>query len=213
MTDQQVRKLMEELNRHGQLGKAALRAGMDRKTARKYRNHGNLPSELKKPRTWRTRKDPFEPEDWALAKQMLWDAPELESKALFTHIAAQRPGRYEPGQLRSFQRRVKRWRATECPDKTVFFAQDHPPGEALQLDFTHASSLGVRIVILSGQFGGHPLREEHGPPWTCLPAHARARRYSRSSREAWKPRPWRVMTDQNPEVWGSVPHSLTAEKT
>jgi hypothetical protein len=28
-TDQQVRKLMEELNKHGQLGKAAMRAEMD----------------------------------------------------------------------------------------------------------------------------------------------------------------------------------------
>jgi hypothetical protein len=146
VTDQQVRKLMDELNKHGQLGKAAMRAGMDRKTARKYRDHGKLPSELKKPRTWRTRKDPFDPEDWALARQMLTDAPELESKALFMHIAAQRPGRYEPGQLRSFQRKVKRWRATEGPDKTVFFAQNHPPGEALQLDFTHARCLGIRVA-------------------------------------------------------------------
>jgi len=146
VTDQQVRKLMDELNKHGQLGTAAMRAGMDRKTARKYRDLGKLPSELKKPRTWRTRKDPFAPEDWALATEMLTDAPELESKALFMHLASQRPGHYEPGQLRSFQRKVKRWRATEGPDKAVFFAQDHPPGEALQLDFTHAHSLGVRVA-------------------------------------------------------------------
>lgn len=146
VTDQQVRKLMDEINRHGRLGKAALRSGMDRKTARKYRDSGKLPSELTKPRTWRTRRDPFDPEDWTLARQMLTDAPELESKALFMHIAARHPGRYEPGQLRSFQRKVKRWRATEGPDKPVFFAQDHPPGEALQLDFTHAHSLGVHIA-------------------------------------------------------------------
>ena len=35
-TDGQVRKLMEEMSKHGKLGRAALRAGMDRKTARKY---------------------------------------------------------------------------------------------------------------------------------------------------------------------------------
>jgi hypothetical protein len=46
VTDQQVRKLMDELNKHGQLGTAAMRAGMDRKTARKYRDLGKLPSEL-----------------------------------------------------------------------------------------------------------------------------------------------------------------------
>ena len=65
VTDKQVRRLMEELNKYDQLGIAARRAGMDRKTARKYRDIGKLPSELKKPRQWRTRQDNFDAEDWA----------------------------------------------------------------------------------------------------------------------------------------------------
>ena len=36
VSDAQVRKLMEEMSKHGRLGIAAMRAGMDRKTARKY---------------------------------------------------------------------------------------------------------------------------------------------------------------------------------
>lgn len=48
---------MSELKKHGEIGKAALRAGMDRKTARKYRGAGKLPSELKQTRTYRTRKN------------------------------------------------------------------------------------------------------------------------------------------------------------
>ncbi len=146
VTDKQVRRLMEELNKHDQLGIAAMRAGMDRKTARKYRDIGKLPSELKEPRQWRTRQDPFDAEDWALMRQMLADAPELEGKVLFTFLMGLRPGRYEAGQLRSFQRRVRRWRATEGPDKAVFFAQAHPPGDALQLDFTYAHCLGITIA-------------------------------------------------------------------
>jgi len=35
-TDGQVRKLMEEMAKHGKFGLAAMRAGLDRKTARKY---------------------------------------------------------------------------------------------------------------------------------------------------------------------------------
>ena len=62
-TDGQVRKLMEEMSKHGEIGRAALRAGMDRKTARKYVASGKLPSETRKPRWWRTRPDPFA-EDW-----------------------------------------------------------------------------------------------------------------------------------------------------
>lgn len=50
---------MEELNKHWQIGLAAARAGMDRKTAWKYRDAAALPSKLKKPRTCRTGKTPL----------------------------------------------------------------------------------------------------------------------------------------------------------
>lgn len=143
-TDAQVRKLMEELSRHGKLGLAAMRAGLHGATARKYRDLGKLPSEVPMKRNWKTREDPFK-EDWALVHEMLRDAPELEGKALFEWLCEQ-PGRsYEEGQLRTFQRRVREWRATEGPPKEVFFAQEHRPGEALQTDFTWATELDIRI--------------------------------------------------------------------
>ena len=59
VTDAQVRKLMDEMSKHGRLGVSAVRAGMHRKTARRYMELGKLPSELKEPRSWRTREDPF----------------------------------------------------------------------------------------------------------------------------------------------------------
>ena len=46
MSDAQVRKLMEEMSKHGQIGRAAMLAGMDRTTARKYAGAGRLPSEM-----------------------------------------------------------------------------------------------------------------------------------------------------------------------
>ena len=52
----QVRKLMEQLKKHGKLGLAAARAGLDHKTAAKYRDAGKLPSEMKAPREWRHRR-------------------------------------------------------------------------------------------------------------------------------------------------------------
>lgn len=39
-------------------------------------------------------------------------------------------GKFDPGQLRTLQRRVRNWRATAGPGKEVFFAQHHKPGEA-----------------------------------------------------------------------------------
>ncbi len=144
VTDAQVRKLMTELEKHGELGKAAMRSGMDRKTARKFRDAGKLPSELKTPRTWRTRDDPFD-EDWAYVRERLAQAPELEAKALFEHLCERNDGRYTEGQLRTLQRRLRRWRAQEGPPKEVFFSQEHRPGEAFQADFTSGNELGVTI--------------------------------------------------------------------
>ena len=145
VTDAQVRKLMEEKNKHGKTGRAAMIAGMDRKTARKYLNSGELPSKIqKRERYYRTRLDPFA-EDWPLVKGMLKDAPALEGQILFDWLVGRNPGRYEPGQVRTFQRKIKHWRATEGPDKEVFFAQEHVPGEAMQMDFTNCNALKITI--------------------------------------------------------------------
>ena len=54
VTDQQVRRLMELIPREPTLCLAAAKAGMDEKTARKYRGLGQLPSEVQAPHTWRT---------------------------------------------------------------------------------------------------------------------------------------------------------------
>ncbi|MCP4964610.1 MAG: IS21 family transposase [bacterium] len=148
-TDVQVRKLMEEYQKQGQVGTAALRAGMHRNTASKYLKAGKLPSTMREPRDWRTRPDPFA-EDWSEMAMRLEDAPELEAKALFEDLLERRPERYQEGQLRTFQRRVQQWRAQEGPPKEVFFAQEHRPGEAMQTDFTWATELEITI-------GGEPF--------------------------------------------------------
>lgn len=144
-TDAQVRKMMKEMRKHGRVGVAAARAGMDRKTARKYLAAGRLPSELVKPRTWRTREDSFA-EDWPWVEGLLRSTPELEAKTLFEALCERRPEHYQQGQLRTLQRHIRRWRAQNGPDKRVFFAQEHRPGEAAQTDFTWATELGVTIA-------------------------------------------------------------------
>ena len=144
---------MEDMSKHGQIGKAAMKADMDRKTARKYVAAGKLPSELTQPRDWRTRPDPFE-EHWPEIEAKLRETPEFEAKTVFEVLQQQYPGRYEDGQLRTLQRHVKRWRAAHGPDREVVLAQQHRPGEAAQTDFTHATELGVTIA---GQLFAHLL--------------------------------------------------------
>jgi hypothetical protein len=75
---------------------------------------------------------------------MLEGAPELEAKALFEWLCEQHPGNYQEGQLRTFQRRVSRWRA-QNREQIAMLPQVHRPGEVLQTDGTWLTELGVTI--------------------------------------------------------------------
>jgi len=144
VTDQQVRRLFKLVQTEKNFGIAAIKAGLDEKTARKYRKLGKLPSELDKPHTWRTRQDPFE-DSWDGIKLMLEINPGLEAKTIFEDLQRRNPGRYADGQLRSLQRHIKVWRASEGPAKEVFFTQLHHPGQLGQSDFTNMNKLGITI--------------------------------------------------------------------
>jgi len=145
LTNHQVRKLMKLLTAGEPLEVAAMRAGMDPKSARRYREAGRLPSEIGVPHTWRTRQDPFA-EAWEEMLPLLEVNPGLQATTLFVHLQRQCPGRFADGQLRCLQRKVKQWRATEGPAREVFFPQRHYPGDLGASDFCHLSDLGVRIA-------------------------------------------------------------------
>jgi hypothetical protein len=65
-TDAEVLLYMRERHKGTKQQVAAARAGMSERTARRYEKAGKLPSQLKRPRTWRTRENPFE-DDWRLS--------------------------------------------------------------------------------------------------------------------------------------------------
>jgi hypothetical protein len=144
VTDKQVRRLFVLVKTEGNQEIAAAKAGMDAKTARKYRRLGRVPSELPAVPRWRTRPDPFA-EVWAEIRELLEGNAGLEAKTVFEYLQRRYAGCFEDGQLRTLQRRVKSWRATEGPAKEVFFAQQHPPGRLGASDFTHMEELGVTI--------------------------------------------------------------------
>ena len=123
---------------------AAAKAGMSEPTAHSYLKDRKLPSERKKVRTYRTRPDAFA-QVWEEAEGFLRDNPKLEVKALFEYLRRTYPGQFQPGQLRTFQRRVKEWRLAHGPAKEVYFAQDYAPAERAQSDFTCMNSLRVTI--------------------------------------------------------------------
>jgi hypothetical protein len=143
-TDTQVRIIMRERKQGKTQEQAAAKANLSsRKTVRKYEQLGKLPSELKNPREYRTRADPFA-ENWTEAEEMLKAAPELEAKTLFEWLCERHAGQYQEGQLRTFQRRVSAWRALN-EDKLLSLEQVRQPGETLQTDGTWMTGLGVTI--------------------------------------------------------------------
>jgi hypothetical protein len=135
---------MKLLQTEDTLAVAAVKAGMDEKTARKYRDAGRLPSQMKTEHTWRTHVDAFE-SVWPHLVELLRNNDGLEAKTLFDYLQRQHPGLFADGQLRTLQRRVKIWRALEGPAREAYFPQTHTPGQQCQSDFTHMSSLGVTI--------------------------------------------------------------------
>jgi len=144
VTDRQIRRLMSLLQMEQSLQVSADKAGMDRKTARKYRQLGKLPSALRREHAWRTRADTFAAV-WPWVVEQLSLNPGLEAKTLLEALQRAHPGDFADGQLRTLQRQVKRWRGLEGPGKEVFFAQVHHPGRLGQSDFSHMTKLGVTL--------------------------------------------------------------------
>ncbi len=149
-TDAQVRVIMRERSKDRTQEQAGVKANIkSRKTVAKYERVGQLPSQLKKEREYRTRPDPFA-EDWPEVEEKLRAAPELEARTLFEWLSEEKEGKYEEGQLRTLQRRVADWRALN-EDKEAMLEQVHRPGEVLQTDGTWLTELGVTI-------GGQPFK-------------------------------------------------------
>jgi hypothetical protein len=145
-TDKQYHILLKMLRKGKMLSAASAKAGVSENTARKFERLKKLPSQCKEERNWRTRTDPFE-EAWDEARGILWDTEgAVEAKSLFEELQRKHPGKYSDGQLRTFQRRVKLWRALEGPGKEAYFEQEHRPGELSQSDFTNMSSLGITVA-------------------------------------------------------------------
>jgi hypothetical protein len=79
--DFEVKLYMSERSKGKTQRQAAARAGMSERTARKYERAGKLPSELKRPHDWQTRKNPFE-EDWPWVVEQLERDPALQASTL-----------------------------------------------------------------------------------------------------------------------------------
>jgi len=121
---------------------------MTAKTARHYRDHRTRPSTRKKshgPRTYRTRPAPFAAV-WPMVEERLAAEPRLRATTLFDWLRRERPGQFLDSHRRTFERRVRQWRATHGPGKSIVFRQVHAAGDLAASDFTPMNSLAITIA-------------------------------------------------------------------
>ena len=146
VTDQQVTLLRQRRMEGKTQQTAAAMTGMSVRSARNWQR-GQLPSETKAERWWRTREDPF---DGVWEKEILpllrgEAASGLRATTIIEWLEERHRGRFSASQLRTLQRRLQDWRALNGPEQEVYFPQEHPPGREAQIDFTHCNSLGVTV--------------------------------------------------------------------
>ena len=150
VTDRQVRRYMDSRKDGHTQAAAAARAGLSERTGRRIDGSPVLPSQRDRMRRYRTRQDPFA-EVWREELvPMLTAVPSLRATTLLEELQRRHPARYPDRMLRSLQRRVAHWRATEGPERELIFRQEHPPGLQALSDFTDGTRLGVTL-------GGEPF--------------------------------------------------------
>ena len=143
-TDAEVRRMIKERAAGKTQEQAAARTGMSVRTVRTYERAGRLPSQLRRPRSYQTRPNPFA-DAWPWVVDQLARDPALQATTLFALLCTRHPGRYQAIQLRTLQRHIATWRAQHGPEREVVFPQVHQPGAAAQSDFTHMTDLGITL--------------------------------------------------------------------
>jgi hypothetical protein len=109
----------DDLSRFLQSLSTAWRVGEVRPTHR---------TQVKAPRHWRTRPDPFQ-SAWAQVCEWLEVDPDLTGLELFERLQRQNPGFYHAGQLRTLQRHLKQWRVRMA--RRLVFGAHAAPDEVL----------------------------------------------------------------------------------
>ena len=123
---------------------SAAKAGVSVRSGRRIENGG---TRVKAPRHWLTRDDPFASVWTSKLVPLLEKEPKLSGLTLWEYLDDNYPGDYPYKLLRTLQRRVKHWRATQGPGNPVMFRQAIPPGQQGLSDFTHPRS----AVTVAGQ--------------------------------------------------------------
>jgi transposase InsO family protein len=134
-------------------GQASAKAGISERSARRI-EYGETGGSAHRERHWRTRSDPFAGVWEEEIVSRLEQQPRLDATTLFEDLQERHPGQYGNGKKRTFQRRVKAWKALHGADKDVIFRQVQEPGRQGLSDFTEFKGI---IVTIAGEELDHRL--------------------------------------------------------
>jgi len=123
---------------------AAAKAGFSTATGYRLESDPRLPFQGQAPRG-RRRPDPLDGVWDAEIMPMLKAAPDLRAVAIFEEILRRRP-EISAGVRRTLERRIRKWRALNGPERDVMFQQSHVPGRLGLSDFTDMGELGINIA-------------------------------------------------------------------
>jgi hypothetical protein len=124
---------------------------MSPKTARKYRDSEQLPSQVQRPpRNYRTRQDPLS-EYWSEIEELLQQDCQLKPYAILDWLKQKYNSddaepRVTNSIRRSLERRVQHWKLQHGVEQEVKFPQQHHPGDVLAFDFVVLNSLKVTVA-------------------------------------------------------------------
>ena len=153
ITMQQVRLYMSSRKQGQTQEQASAKAGVSERSARRIEG-GQISVLEKKERHWRTRKDAFAQVWDSEVVPLLEKQPGLDATTLFEDLQDRHQGKFGNGKKRTFQRRVKAWKALHGPDKEVMFRQVQEPGRQGLSDFTELKDV---VVTIAGEPLAHRL--------------------------------------------------------
>jgi transposase InsO family protein len=130
---------------------AAAKGGISERSGRRIEK-GERPS-IPKERHWRTREDPLDAIWESELVPLLEKEPRLTGLTLWEYLEDEHAGQFPYQVLRTLQRRVKHWKATQGPDKAVIFRQSLPAGQQGLSDFSHPNT----AITLQGEVFSHLL--------------------------------------------------------
>ncbi len=145
INSEQVKLYMKERKKGKTQERASAHCGFSERSGRRI-DTGDLQPLGGKMRDWRTRQDPFAGVWENEVVPLLRQESKLTPKTLFECLQSDHPGEYPDSKLRTFQRKVSKWKALYGADKEVMFRQNQIAGRMGLSDFTQLKQVQITIV-------------------------------------------------------------------